>query len=45
MRLDLKKNYSSREVAAITGLSARQLQCWDQHKLIKSSVFQRNTEE
>jgi DNA-binding transcriptional MerR regulator len=38
MRLDLKKNYSSREVAAITGLSARQLQWWDARKLIKPSV-------
>jgi DNA-binding transcriptional MerR regulator len=44
MRLDLKKNYSSREVAAITGLSARQLQWWDQHKLIKSSVSSHPTE-
>lgn len=44
MRLDLKKNYSSREVAAITGLSARQLQWWDSRKLLKPSVATRRTE-
>jgi DNA-binding transcriptional MerR regulator len=44
MRLDLKKNYSSREVASITGLSARQLQWWDTRKLIKPSIGTRRTE-
>jgi|SRR5688572_20191145 len=44
MRPDLKKNYSSREVAAITGLSARQLQWWDARKLIKPSVASHRTE-
>jgi DNA-binding transcriptional MerR regulator len=44
MRLDLKKNYSSREVAAITGLSARQLQWWDARKLIKPSIASHRTE-
>lgn len=44
MRLDLKKNYSSREVAAITGLSARQLQWWDARRLIKPSVASHRTE-
>ena len=44
MRLDLKKHYSSREVATITGLSARQLQWWDSHKLIKSSISSHRTE-
>lgn len=44
MRLDLKKNYSSREVAAITGLSARQLQWWDARKLIKPSVATHRTD-
>jgi DNA-binding transcriptional MerR regulator len=34
----LKKLYSSREVAALTGLSARQLQWWDANRVIKSSV-------
>ena len=44
MRLDLKKNYSSREVAAITGLSARQLQWWDARKLLKPSIAPHRTE-
>lgn len=44
MRLDLKKHYSSREVAAITGLSARQLQWWDARKLIKPSIAPHRTE-
>jgi DNA-binding transcriptional MerR regulator len=34
----LKKLYSSREVAALTGLSAKQLQWWDANQVIKSSV-------
>ena len=42
--MDLKKNYSSREVAAITGLTARQLQWWDARKLLKPSVATRRTE-
>jgi len=44
MRLDLKKNYSSREVASITGLSARQLQWWDAKKILKPSVATHKTE-
>jgi DNA-binding transcriptional MerR regulator len=44
MRPDLKKNYSSREVASITGLSARQLQWWDSRKLIKPSIASHRTE-
>jgi DNA-binding transcriptional MerR regulator len=44
MRLDLKKNYSSREVASITGLTARQLQWWDAKKIIKPSVATHRTE-
>ena len=44
MRPDLKKNYSSREVATITGLSARQLQWWDARKLITPSVASHRTE-
>jgi DNA-binding transcriptional MerR regulator len=43
MRPDLKKNYSSREVASITGLSARQLQWWDSRKLIKPSIASHRT--
>ena len=44
MRLDLKKNYSSREVASITGLSARQLQWWDAKKILKPSIATHRTE-
>jgi len=34
----LKKTYSSREVAAMTGLSARQLQVWDAGGLMSPTV-------
>jgi DNA-binding transcriptional MerR regulator len=34
----LKKTYSSREVAAITGLSARQLQVWDTGRLLSAAI-------
>jgi DNA-binding transcriptional MerR regulator len=34
----LKKTYSSREVAAITGLTARQLQVWDASGLMLPSI-------
>jgi DNA-binding transcriptional MerR regulator len=34
----LKSTYGSREVAAITGLSARQLQIWDNGGLIKAAI-------
>ena len=44
MRADLKQNYSSREVAVMTGLSARQLQWWDARKLVKPSVAPHRTE-
>jgi DNA-binding transcriptional MerR regulator len=44
MRLNLKKTYSSREVAALTGLSARQLQGWDAGRLVKPSVPPHRTE-
>jgi len=44
MRPDLKKNYSSREVASLTGLSARQLQWWDARRLIRPSVAPHRTE-
>lgn len=36
--MKLKKTYSSREVAALTGLSARQLQVWDASGLISSAI-------
>jgi DNA-binding transcriptional MerR regulator len=41
----LKKFYSSREVASLTGLSARQLQWWDANRVIKSSVPSYPTEK
>ncbi len=34
----LKRTYSSREVAALTGLSARQLQIWDAGGLISPAI-------
>ncbi len=34
----LKKTYSSREVAALTGLSARQLQLWDDGGLLSAAI-------
>ncbi|HQZ37588.1 MAG: MerR family transcriptional regulator [Acidobacteria bacterium] len=36
--MKLKKLYSSREVAAVTGLSARQLQWWDRRGIFTPSV-------
>jgi len=40
----LKKTYSSREVAALTGLSARQLQLWDAGGLLSPTVPSHRTE-
>ena len=34
----LKKTYSSREVAALTGLTARQLQLWDSGRLLSPAI-------
>ena len=39
----LKKTYSSREVAALTGLSARQLQLWHQGGLIAPAIPSQKT--
>ena len=39
----LKQSYSSREVAALTGLTARQLQWWDARRLFTSAVASRRT--
>jgi DNA-binding transcriptional MerR regulator len=39
----LKTSYSSREVAALTGLSARQLQGWDASRVFPSSISPRQT--
>jgi len=36
--MKLKRTYSSREVAALTGLTARQLQLWDAGGLIASAI-------
>ena len=36
--MKLKKTYGSREVAALTGLTARQLQVWDTSGLIQSAI-------
>ncbi|MBI2188733.1 MAG: MerR family transcriptional regulator [Acidobacteria bacterium] len=41
--MKLKKHYSSREVAALTGLSARQLQWWDARRLFKPAVAPHRT--
>ena len=40
----LKKFYSSREVAQLTGLSARQLQWWDSRRLFAPAIAPRRTE-
>ncbi|MBM3819483.1 MAG: MerR family transcriptional regulator [Acidimicrobiia bacterium] len=40
----LKKHYSSREVAGMTGLSARQLQWWDSRRLFKPAVAPQRTD-
>jgi DNA-binding transcriptional MerR regulator len=40
----LKKYYSSREVAVMTGLTARQLQWWDSRRLFAASVATHRTE-
>jgi DNA-binding transcriptional MerR regulator len=39
----LKKTYGSREVAALTGLSARQLQVWDAGGLLSPAIPSRPT--
>jgi DNA-binding transcriptional MerR regulator len=42
--MKLKKLYSSREVAQLTGLTARQLQWWEQRKLFIATVPSHQTE-
>jgi DNA-binding transcriptional MerR regulator len=44
LNVELKKTYSSREVASLTGLSARQLQWWDAKKLLRPAIPSRPTE-
>jgi DNA-binding transcriptional MerR regulator len=39
----LKTSYSAREVAALTGLTARQLQGWDASRIFASSIAPRRT--
>jgi DNA-binding transcriptional MerR regulator len=41
--MKLKKYYTSREVAALTGLTARQLQWWDERRLFKPAVAPHRT--
>ena len=41
--MQLKNTYSAREVAAMTGLTARQLQWWDDRRLIASAVSPKRT--
>ncbi len=41
--MKLKKFYTSREVAAMTGLTARQLQWWDARRLFAPAVAPRRT--
>ena len=40
----LKKFYTSREVAALTGLTARQLQWWDSRRLFTAAVATHRTD-
>ncbi len=40
----LKKHYSSREVAALTGLSARQMRWWDAQRLVTPVIPSHRTE-
>ena len=41
--MELKNTYTSREVAAMTGLTARQLQWWDEHRLFASHIAPKKT--
>jgi hypothetical protein len=40
----LKRTYSSREVSSLTGLTARQLQWWDDKRLFQAAVPSRRTD-
>ena len=42
--MQLKNTYSAREVAALTGLTARQLQWWDSRRLFTAAVSTKRTE-
>jgi DNA-binding transcriptional MerR regulator len=39
----LKTSYTAREVAPLTGLTARQLQWWDTHQIFQSAIAPRRT--
>lgn len=41
--MQLKNTYSAREVASLTGLTARQLQWWDARRLFSSAVASKRT--
>src|SRR5690606_24374342 len=41
--MQLKSSYSAREVAALTGLTARQLQWWDAERIFSSAIGPRRT--
>ena len=41
--MELKNSYSAREVAGLTGLTARQLQWWDERRLFQSAVAPKRT--
>src|ERR671922_1602051 len=42
--MELKNTYSAREVAAITGLTARQLQWWDARRLFAPAIAPKRTD-
>ncbi len=42
--MELKKSYSAREVAGLTGLTARQLEWWHEKGLVTPTVSPRRTE-
>ena len=42
--MELKNTYTSREVAAMTGLTARQLQWWDAKRLFASHIASKKTD-
>src|SRR5260221_7530704 len=41
--MDLKNTYTTREVAAMTGLTARQLQWWDARRVFASHIASKKT--
>ena len=41
--MKLKRHYTSREVAVLTGLTARQLQWWDSRRIFKSALASHRT--